>query len=317
MIERFYTATDGTLRPTTTLQKNCWLHVEAPTPAEVESLVDHFSVPRDYLTAVLDDRENPRAEGIDQATDEKPALILLHFPHETISPLGYRELTTYPFAIILTPQALITVTNRPALFVQDFIVRKAYHVNTNEHENFALHLLWYICHSYVSYLEQIGSEMAHLEKSLSVASGNNELYQLTAMQKSLIQFQIALKRNQHLLNELQTTNFYFESDPFSELLQDVMIESDQAQTMTFRQKSILDEYNNMVSSVVSNNLNIIMKVLTSITIILTIPTIIGGIYGMNVKLPGAAFAHAFSLIMLITLIICWLSGYWLRKRNFF
>lgn len=315
MINYFHTVNDQLL-PLNTYQRNCWVHVERPTTTEISQLQSRFTIPRDYLTAVLDDKENPRTEGVEQSIIERPALILTRFPHETVSPLGYNEYTTYPFAIILTADALITVSNHPALFVRDFLLHQP-RLNSDNHERLTLKLIWFINKSYLDCLDQNSHMMNSLEKTLTLATENNDLFQLTAMQKSLIRFQSALQQNKQLLTTLQDSEFYFETKPFIELLRDILIESDQAATMTAQQKQIIDEYNTTVSSIVSNNLNIIMKVLTSITIILTIPTIVGGIYGMNVHLPGASGAHAFAVIIFWTLVCSWLAAWWLCHHHFF
>ncbi|MFD0897916.1 magnesium transporter CorA family protein [Loigolactobacillus binensis] len=315
MINYFH-STAGQLQPLAAYQPNCWLHVQQPTAAELKQLQTQFNVPQHYLTAVLDDKENPRAEGIQASISEYPALILTRVPHETVSPLGYNEYTTYPFAIILTNDVLITVSNHPALFIRDFLLHQP-PLNTANHERLSLKLIWFINNSYLNCLTQNSQAMTALEKNLASATENSDLFQLTAMKKSLIRFQDALQQNRQLITDLQTSEYYFETAPFTALLRDILIESEQATTMTTQQKQIVDEYNTTVSAIVSNNLNIIMKVLTSITIILTIPTIIGGLYGMNVRLPGASSVHAFTVIIFWTLIISWLAALWLRHRNFF
>lgn len=312
----YFQTNEGKLWPATHYQPNCWINVQQPTTTEITQLQQHFNLPQDYLTAVLDDKENPRTEGIEQSVLEKPALILLRFPQESVSPLGYSEYTTYPFAIILTQGAVITISNRPALFMRDFLLTPQ-SVNTANHERLALKLIWAIDRSFLNCLEQNNRAMNHLEKTLAQATENDDLFHLTAMQKSLIRFQGALHKNQQLITHLQTSEFYFETTPFKALLTDILVESEQADTMTKQQKQVIDEYNTTVSAIVSNNLNEVMKVLTLITIVLTIPTIVAGLYGMNVHLPGASHVHAFSFIIFGILIGSWLATLWLQRRHFF
>ncbi|KIS02774.1 Magnesium and cobalt transport protein CorA [Paucilactobacillus wasatchensis] len=137
-----------------------------------------------------------------------------------------------------------------------------------------------------------------------------------ALQKTLIEFDIALNQNQPVLEKISSGNHYFSTTELNELSDQTLIENDQAMTMTNNQSQILDQYSNMVSAVVSNNLNDVMKILTSITLILTIPTIIGGIYGMNVNLPGAQLASAFSWIMIATIVICLITLHTLRRHHY-
>ncbi|MFC6180094.1 magnesium transporter CorA family protein [Lactiplantibacillus daowaiensis] len=316
---QYYTATaTGQLTTGRQADQRCWINVERPTVTEINQLVQEFNFPRDYLTAVLDDDEGSRTEQLNQTADDQPALMVLQFPKLTTSDLGYLEYRVYPFALILTSQAVLTVSNQPAGFIQDFIMDPdSSKLSLENHEDFVLAIMWYIAHAYVTALQQITAKTNILERHLTRATRNEEIFRIMAYQKSLIRFNAALTQNAPVLKAVEASATRFTAPAHQQLTNDIIIENRQAANMTTTTNQILQQYSQMVSAVISNNLNDVMKVLTSLTIILTIPTIIGGIYGMNVGLPGASIAHAFSWIMLGTIVLCLLAINYLRNHDYF
>ncbi|EUJ28214.1 magnesium transporter CorA family protein [Listeria floridensis FSL S10-1187] len=145
--------------------------------------------------------------------------------------------------------------------------------------------------------------MNKLEVKIKQSMKNEELYAFMAVQKSLVFFATALQSNKTILDKMEDVEHFMQDKRNHDLLRDVTIENRQAIAMTDTYTQIISGMSDIFSSVISNNLNMVMKFLTSFTIILSLPTIIGSIYGMNVKLPFAEYAHAFSLIMLFTLLI--------------
>ncbi|MCZ2492390.1 magnesium transporter CorA family protein [Dellaglioa carnosa] len=316
MIEYYASTESGKIEKKTEYGDLCWINVTGPSADEVDELVAKYAIPRDYITAVLDDQENSRTEGLSQNT--VPDLVLMQYPHRIRNSLGYLEYQTFPFSIILAGDAIITVSNSTPDFINDFISDSPVHkIKTTTPDQFTLKLLWYLSQNFVFALNTIIQETENLEKSLAKATKNEQYYQMMSMQKSLVYFDAALKKNNPVLQSMADSNEHFKQKKIDDLLTDVLIENQQAETMTMIQTKILDNYGEMVSSVISNNLNIIMKVLTSMTIILTIPTIIGGMYGMNVPLPGVNMPFSFWWLQLLTLIICLLTAYYLKKNDYF
>lgn len=138
-----------------------------------------------------------------------------------------------------------------------------------------------------------------------------------AMQKGLVFFDAALDHSGTLLKALRDGERFFNTNGYLRRLHDVEVEVVEAQTMVRITEKLLTQYSTAVSAIVSNNLNLIMKVLTSITIILTIPTIVGGIYGMNVRLPFANAYWAFWWLIGGTAILCGLAAWWLWRQDYF
>lgn len=293
-----------------------WINVEAPTDTEINTLTKTYQLPHHFFSAILDDQENSRVVGLDDKSGS-PLMILMQYPKFTTSPLGYLGYDTYPIAFILTEKTIITVSNHPAAFIQHFVMhQKSLGKVITNHEDFISHILWFISHDFVTALQGTAKQMNRLERQLTTATKNEQIYQIMALQKTLIEFNAALQQNQPVLKKISSGDQYFSTTELNELSDQTLIENNQAMTMTNNQSRILDQYSNMFSAVVSNNLNDVMKILTSITLILTIPTIIGGLYGMNVGLPGAQLASAFTWIMVVTILICLITLHILRRHNY-
>ncbi len=318
MLQYFTTGPNGLLTTASDPNQPYWINVERPTINEINQLTNTFHFPKDYLTAVLDDAEVSRTEQLDQPTATQPVLIVMQYPKLTTSDLGYLEYQVYPFALILTDQVVLTISNYPASFIQDFIMDPtSSKLSLENHEDFVLAIMWYIEHAYVSALNLINQRTNLLERHLNQATHNEELFRIMAYQKSLIRFDAALTQNGPVLAAVEASATHFNAPHHAAFTTDIMVETKQAVDMTHTNNQILQQYSQMVSAVISNNLNDVMKFLTSLTMILTIPTIIGGIYGMNVKLPGASVVHAFTWIMLGTIILCILGIEYLRNHDYF
>ncbi|HAT55201.1 MAG TPA: magnesium transporter [Lactobacillus sp.] len=318
MIEYYANDSQGNLIPVQAPRQDCWINVERPTHAEIQQLAHQYDFPETYISAILDNRENSRVDGVDPQRPERPLHLLLQFPKYKVSPLGYLTFATFPFSFILTDSAVITVSNQPATFIHDFVMNPDdAAIRIADRQDFILRFGWYIAHSFVHALTLSEQETNRLERELTTATRNEQIYKIMGLQKSLILFDNALKENRPILDQISNADDYFNGPHFHELLAQIMIETDQAQSMTVIQNNTLEQYSNMVSSVVSNNLNEVMKLLTSVTLIMTIPTIVGGIYGMNVALPFAHLAHAFSLVMGFTIIVCIITATILRRHDWF
>jgi len=318
MLQYFTMSAEGRLAIGQPHEQTDWINVEQPTTTEINQLVQKFNFPKDYLTAVLDDAEISRTEQLNQKITENAALIVMQFPKLTTSDLGYLEYQVYPFALILTPKVVLTVSNYPASFIQDFVMDpESSRLSLDNHENFVLAIMWYISHAYVTALKAINHKTTVLERHLTRATRNEEIFRIMAYQKSLIRFKAALTQNAPVLAAVEHSATHFNGSDHQALTTDIIIENKQAADMTNTTNQILQQYSQLVSSVISNNLNDVMKVLTSLTLILTIPTIVGGIYGMNVALPGASLAHAFSWIAFGTIVLCIISIEYLRNHDYF
>lgn len=293
-----------------------WLIVEKPTKEEVNQLVDTYNLPADFVTGILDDEENSRFEGIHQKKLEEPALMLLQYPRSSVSPSGYNQINTFPFALVLTTDGkIITITNEPVEFLDNFLLDTASEIQEPIQESMLLHIAWKIAISYNTFLKDLIKQTNQLEGELKVSTENKQLYQMMDIQKSLVYFESALTANLEVLNTLYKAELFQSPEIHLPHLHDVLVETKQGLTSTEIQLKLVDKISDTFSAIVSNNLNNVMKILTSLTIVLTIPTIMGGIFGMNVKLPFANREDAFFWIFILTTSLCIFVIRRLKKRN--
>lgn len=311
MITRYQIQPRGNMQVTTDDQAN-WIRVSAPLPQELQTLATTYGLPATYLAAATDQHENARVEGLNPA-DQVPGLIVLRYPVETTSETGFDQYNTVPMTMILLNDRVITITHDPLQAFDDLARQKL----SPKPEEFALEVLWLVLHQFVIAMDKLNDETKQIERSLGKAAKNTQLYQLMAMQKGLVFFDAALDHSGTLLKALRDGERFFNTNGYLRRLHDVEVEVVEAQTMVRITEKLLTQYSTAVSAIVSNNLNLIMKVLTSITIILTIPTIVGGIYGMNVRLPFANAYWAFWWLIGGTAILCGLAAWWLWRQDYF
>ncbi|MFV0559653.1 MAG: magnesium transporter CorA family protein [Enterococcus sp.] len=293
-----------------------WYLVEDPSFKEIDELTHKFNMRADYITSILDDAENSRTEDFLQEEFTHPALLLLQYPELLSSPSGYLQLNTYPFSIVITPQKkIITIMKHEPQFLKKVMTHFYENNDISNSLKIFFQLMWEITISYNYYLATIRKQCDLLESQLQVATENSQLYQMMDIQKSLVYFEQATTSNMHALQKIASHPTFEKNHGLKNHFHDILIETEQAMTSSKIQLKLVDQMNSTFSAIVSNNLNNIMKILTSLTIVLTIPTIIGGLYGMNVKLPFAGRDDAFFWIGLITILICILSIRYLKKKH--
>ena len=317
MIKYFTLENQKLINTTKETAETIWYCVESPTEEEIQQLIHQFKIPTDYITSVLDDAENSRAEEFNQEKLTKPALLLLQYPFAKTSPSGYFQVDTYPFSIIVTPKKkLITITNHEPLFLKKVFSQTFPENDLAINLNIFMQLLWQITQSYNTYLTTLLAQCDLLEKQLKVSTENKQLYQIMDIQKSLVFFKEATESNLETLKLLAENQMVQDNHALNNHLRDVLIETEQARTTSRIRLKLVEQMNQTFSAIISNNLNNIMKILTSLTIILTIPTIVGSLYGMNIKLPIAGRDDAFLWLILFMIFISIITTYYLKKGKF-
>lgn len=315
MINYYALSPDFTQSEVTDESSANWIQVVQPTQDEINQLAESNHFPIDYLTSILDSQELSRFE-VAKQTDDPPVLVLVQHPKAIQNVSGYSQYTTPPLSIVITKEKIITTTNETT----NNLKTMDYHWKTDPsipiHEHFALHILWSIALQYVKDVTVLKKRTEDLEQKLRISTENDQLFQLMAIQKSLIYLESALKDNLKVIDHMLATSLIMTSKKSDAYLHDIWVEHNQALSMCQIQKEIVSQISATFSSIVSNNLNIIMKILTSITIVLTIPSIIGGIYGMNVKIPFTDSPIAFWLILLGSTALCLFTIWWLKKNRF-
>jgi len=286
---QYYKTIEGRITRCESADPGTWISMVAPTEEEIRDISKKFSVETDFLKAALDEEETSRIEAEDNST-----LIMIDVP---LAMMAEKEVTysTVPIGIILTDENIITVSLRENPLVKEFADGLVKNVNTARKTRFIFQFLLRTSSRYLQYLRQIEKMSVFIERHVHKSVKNKELIQLLGLQKSLVYFNASLKADEVTLEKLLRGRIIKLYDEDQDLLEDVLIEFRQAIEMAAIYTDVMASTMDAFASVISNNLNIIMKVMTSITILLTIPNIIFGFYGMNVPdlpYPYTAFIAA-------------------------
>lgn len=318
MIQSYYKTDQGKIVQDNEFSHTEWLHLSDPTKDEINRVVKHFGFPKDYLTSVLDPDEVSRYENLEMKEIESSSLAMFLYPLKVDNSQNDSEYVTRPLAVILTPTAIITATVQTPDFISNMITNKPnYPIDSTNQERFLLDIAWHISSDYISYLKEINNKIEKLENTLTKTTNNRQLFSLMALQKSLVYFDTAIECNHPIFKRLKNIERFNQNKKNLSFLHDVVVENQQAESMIRQSNQMLEQISAVFSSVISNNLNIIMKVLTSITIVLTIPNIIGALWGMNVSLPIEDTPGAFWLLCLFSVILSLLTIWVLRKKDYF
>ncbi|WP_319995676.1 magnesium transporter CorA family protein [Trichococcus shcherbakoviae] len=295
-----------------------WIHVENPSNEDVEDMVALFGIPKDYILDSLDEYEIPRQEKVQNGAGEDINLLIVLFPKMRSVQEKYTEYHTYPLSIIRVNDTLITVCKETPSFLTHIMNNESFKNEpaTTQH-HIILYILWELTRSFIRHLREIDGIIEDLQIQIISATHNEYFYKLIALHKSLVYFETSINKNHPLITESIHEAVLGDDVQSQELLRDITDISNQAEVMVTESSKMIDQLSEVFSSVITNNLNNIMKVLTSITIVLTIPTIMAGFWGMNVDLPFENHPWAFGITSLITIVICFLTVYWLKKKDYF
>ncbi|MDD4315768.1 MAG: magnesium transporter CorA family protein [Clostridia bacterium] len=282
---------------------NKWIHLINPTDQELELVARTTGVAENTLKAALDDEERARIEVEDDET-----LTVFDIP-KIEEETEYFSYSTMPFGFIITKNCIITVCLKDTSLTHAFINNRVKTFTTYQRSRF-LYLFLYNTHiKFLQYLRQIDKASSRIQNELHKSTKNKELIQLLDLEKSLVYFSTSLRANCLVIEKLGRTDHIKRYDEDLDLLEDVAIENRQAQEMCNIYRDILSGTMDAYASVISNNLNIVMKLLTSLTVILAIPTLIASLWGMNTGVPfegklwGFFAVVVFSLIMTFTGVV--------------
>ncbi|HPI19951.1 MAG TPA: magnesium transporter CorA family protein [Candidatus Kapabacteria bacterium] len=288
-------------------QKNCWVNIEIPTPEDKKYIIEELGVPESFYNDIEDLDERPRIELEDGWT-----LIILRIPIKTMD--IKIPFATIPLGLIFKEDIFVSICSYKTDMVNDFIAyTQRKNIQKDNNYNFALNLLLSSSVWFLKYLKQINLFIKSAEERLEKSIKNEELQILLQIEKCLVYFTTSLKGNDILIHRIK--NLRINKDILNEeLLEDVEIEQRQALETTKIYSDILSGMMDAYASVISNNLNVIMKQLTFISIVLMIPTLIASLYGMNVPNFMEDSKFAFFFVVLISFIIS-IIGILLFKRK--
>jgi magnesium transporter len=301
--------TEQGLEKIETIANGAWVNVVDPTPEEMEKLVN-WGMEMDYINYSLDQDEMPRME-----RDEEYTFILLRIPiHQPESDIPYN---TVPLGIMILGNRIITVCRYESDIIKVLSNGKYRLLKTGKRYRLALYIFLETAARYLNLLRDINRATELVEDRLQKSTQNRELLELLKYQKSLTYFATALRSNEVMMERVQRTQLfnYYEED--QDLLEDVLTENQQAIQMTSINTEILSSMMDAFASIISNNLNVVMKALAALTIILNMPAIVAAFYGMNVALPGEGHPLAFLTVIGISLGLTAVATYVFYKRNWF
>ena len=291
------------------IEPGCWVKLTSPTDEEIERVCNALDVDPALMRAALDEEETSH---IDFA--EGQTLIVIDVPIVEDGDDNTLVFSTLPIGIIVTGSNVITVSLKENTTLQDISGNVVKNISPALKTQFVLHILLRAAKRYLYYLRQIDKISVFVEKQLHKSMKNKELFQLLELEKSLVYLSTSLRSNDITMKKIATGKIVKLYEEDQDLMDDVMIEINQAIEMASIYSGILSGTMDAFASVISNNLNIVMKKLTSVTILLTIPNIVFGFYGMNVEplpLPVAWFPFD------ITLVFIAISAMVLKKRDLF
>ncbi|CUL52202.1 TPA: magnesium transporter CorA family protein [Listeria monocytogenes] len=282
MHQIFKSDENGKLIELEEVTRNCWINIVAPTSEEINKIADNYEIPLEFLEDPLDKDESARIERDD---DSDSVLIVCDFPVVDEDDIHYASFETIPMGMIITKDYFITICTIDSSIVQSFIRNRIKGFYTHMKTRFALQILYMISTTFLRHLKRLNRQTDEIEKELHESMKNKQLYDLMGIEKSLVYFVTALKSNKVVLDKMMRQNIVKMYEEDQDLLEDVIIENRQGIEMAEVHSNILSGMMDAYASIISNNMNIVMKFLTSFTIILTIPTMVFSFYGMNVKLP--------------------------------
>lgn len=291
-----------------------WVCLIAPTPEEVQDVSAHYGIELQDLVFALDEDERARVDADDEYT-----LIIIDVPYKDEEESG-ESYGTVPLAIILgdrTQRYIITVCLRELQLLDDFRSSKIKKFYTYKKTRFILQILYRNATYYLQYLRMLERSIGGIEEALHRSTRNEELFKLLSLDKSLVYLSNSLRANDLVLERLMRLDSVKKYPEDEELLEDVIVENKQAIEMANVYSSILDVTMEAYSSVISNNLNAVMKILTSVTLVMTIPTMIFSFFGMNVPLPWETSAAGVWYIGALSLAAIAAAVVFMMKRKMF
>ncbi len=300
---------------TDTITNDCWVNLYSPTEAEIMRVESELGIPQEFLRYPLDEEERPR---IDYDDDTDTVLIIVDIPF-TVRENESVTYETTPLGIILTDKNIVTVSLRQTSILDHFIENRIRDLFIAYRTRFTIQILYAVAREYLRLLRFIDKTLEVAENELEKAVSNKELYKRLDLSKSLVYFASSLKSNEAVLEKLmrgRTIKLYEEDE---DLLEDVVIEYKQAHEMADVYANIVSTTTDAYASIISNNMNDIMKVLAAATIVLTIPDLIGCFFGQNFPMPWDPEFSSQPLPFISILTSCILSvvltAYILRKKS--
>ncbi len=306
MIEFYFkTVKDERLRRIEGFREGCWINVVSPTQEEIEKLSKDFKIDIDWINSSIDLDEKSRIEEYGGNL-----LLITRIPFKDEN----GDILTLPLGIIVTKNFLMTISYLPNQIIEDIKSEKI-NVATTQRIRFVLKIFERINRNYDKYLDMLSKKAEMIEDQVSVSLTNNEIYQLLQIQKTLIYFSSAIVSNEIVFEKINSGKIFKMYEEDKQIIDDIVLFNKEIYERIKIMRDVLSNTLDAYASVVSNNLNIVMKFLTSVSIILSFSVLIASFYGMNVALPFQNDPLAFWYILLSSALSFVLLYLFFKKKN--
>ncbi|MCR5451641.1 MAG: magnesium transporter CorA family protein [Lachnospiraceae bacterium] len=308
----YYKTDDRVIRQIDTYEEGAWVKLTDPSYEECTDVSEAFGMDIADVRAALDDEESSRISLEDDYT-----LILVDIPSAEVRN-NRRTYTTIPLGILIKEGVLITVCAEETAVLSSFIDRRVRDFSTKKQMRFMYQILYNCSVLYQSLLRSIDRKRTEIEERIDKVTEDSDLVDLHELESNLVYFATSLRANGVVLDRLTRYGRLKQYEEDRELLDDVIIENKQAIEMTGIYRDIINGTRELLSSVINNRLNNVMKYLAAITIVMSIPTIISGLWGMNVSgkwMPFSETPFGFGIICIFTLVLCIAVLIILRKKR--
>ena len=285
-----------------------------PSEEEIKDVCESINIQDDFIRDALDNEEKAR---IDREENDDTILFVIDVP---IIEKGEENdiYTTMPLGmIIVRDDFFITVSLKKNKVIEDFEKRKVKYFQTYKKSRFILQILYLNSSYYLTFLKQINKETEIAEYILKNSMKNKELLKLLSLEKGLVYFTTSLKSNEIVMEKTMKGKIIKLYEEDEDILEDAITENRQAIEMAKIYSDILNGTMDAYASIISNNLNGVMKFLTSITIVLAVPTMMSSFWGMNVELPFQHNPFGFVIMLIVAIILTLIVTWWLKKKDMF
>lgn len=290
------------------ITKNSWIDMVSPSMEEIEYIAVKTKASKELILKLLDEEEIPRVE-----YEDNSELIVIDCP--VIEGKDNRY-TTLPLGIITTDNYIITISSKKQEVLRVLRSGKIKDIKTSLKSRFIITILFQNAKLYLKYLKMINKDIDESEQELKESTDNKELLSVLNIEKSLVYFITSLKENDILIEKIFKGNVISMYEEDKELLEDALIENKQALEMANIYREILSSVSDSYATIISNNLNDVMKVLTSITIVFSVPTMVSSFMGMNVKLGKlSTMPSAFLIIFIFSMFLSLILAIYLKKKK--
>ncbi|MBU5687845.1 MAG: magnesium transporter CorA family protein [Candidatus Aenigmarchaeota archaeon] len=306
MIE-FYikTVKDERLQKIDSFREGCWINVESPEKEEIDKLSKDFEIDITWINDSLDIDSKSRIE-----QDNGNVLIITRIPYKDEDD----EITTMPFGIIISKNFLMTISLTQNQIIED-IKNEKFKVNTTQRIRFVLRIFERINRNFDKYLDYLRKKSEMIENQVSISLSNSEIYQLLQIQKTLIYFSSAIVANEIVFEKINSGKIFKMYEEDKDIIEDIVLSNREIYEGIKIMRDVLSNTLDAYASIVSNNLNIVMKFLTSVSIILSFSVLIASFYGMNVELPFQNDPNAFWYILITSLASFWFLYMFFKRKN--